>query len=471
MAEKESLLGMPGSRDDGLGPLTRKRNLIAGLLLVGLAQVYALRVLLSVAIIPIAKQYGYDNATVGLLSSAFFIGYLPPQMPGGWAAGQYGGWLLMMLAVLIPSVLTILTPPACGSFAAFMTLRILTGFFEAVAYPSVHALAARWTPQDERASFIGTTWSGAYIGTALTLPITGALVNSYGWESAFYVFGMLGCVWAAAWGMLGASSPELHRTITAAERKYILQQRGGADAGAKPAVVPWFKLLTHPAPIAIAVAHTTHNWLFYTMLTWLPSYLNQQLHFDVQNSGAVALLPYLACFLCSQASGLIADSLTRRGVPVLTVRRGMQTVGELIPAAALGAAGYIVNDVPLVIALLTIAVGFSGLSMAGYASNHLDIAPQYAGVLLGFTNTAATLPGILAPILVGDLVAAPHNDVLHWQYAFLMASGIAAFGWLVFVVFARAELLPELLPAVQVSKGTVEEDESEEARLVVADRH
>jgi hypothetical protein len=52
-----------------------------------------------------------------------------------------------------------------------------------------------------------------------------------------------------------------------------------------------------------------------------------------------------------------------------------------------------------------------------------------------------------------------------------MASGIAAFGWLVFVVFARAELLPELLPAVQVSKGTVEEDESEEARLVVADRH
>ena len=31
--------------------------------------------------------------------------------------------------------------------------------------------------------------------------------------------------------------------------------------------------------------------------------------------------------------------------------------------------------------------------MPGYASNHMDILPEHAGVLLGITNTIAQLPG------------------------------------------------------------------------------
>lgn len=37
----------------------------------------------------------------------------------------------------------------------------------------------------------------------------------------------------------------------------------------------------------------------------------------------------------------------------------------------------------------------------GYGSNHLDIAPEYAGVLMGLTNTVATIPGVTAPYLTG----------------------------------------------------------------------
>ena len=54
-----------------------------------------------------------------------------------------------------------------------------------------------------------------------------------------------------------------------------------------------------------------------------------------------------------------------------------------------------------VVVLLCIAVGASGFPMAGFNVNHLDIAPQYAGVLMGITNTAATIPGFVAPALTG----------------------------------------------------------------------
>ena len=47
--------------------------------------------------------------------------------------------------------------------------------------------------------------------------------------------------------------------------------------------------------------------------------------------------------------------------------------------------------------LLTLAVGLGGLGLSGFNVNHLDIAPRYAGVLMGITNCAATIPGIVGP--------------------------------------------------------------------------
>lgn len=39
-----------------------------------------------------------------------------------------------------------------------------------------------------------------------------------------------------------------------------------------------------------------------------------------------------------------------------------------------------------------------------FSVNHLDIAPQFASVLMGISNTVATLPGIISPILTGRIV-------------------------------------------------------------------
>lgn len=36
--------------------------------------------------------------------------------------------------------------------------------------------------------------------------------------------------------------------------------------------------------------------------------------------------------------------------------------------------------------------------------NHLDIAPQYASLIMGLSNTVATLPGIVSPALTGYIV-------------------------------------------------------------------
>ena len=49
---------------------------------------------------------------------------------------------------------------------------------------------------------------------------------------------------------------------------------------------------------------------------------------------------------------------------------------------------------------ISIGAGFGGgVAIGGYFINHLDIAPRFAGVLMGITNTAGILSGIIGPVI------------------------------------------------------------------------
>ena len=441
-ADAAAAAAAEASTGEPLPPYWRSARLrVSVLLFMALMLAYALRVLLSVAIINIAAEFGYTNTQQGLISSSFFIGYLFLQVPGGWAASTWGGWGVLLAGVLAPSALTLATPPAAGSLPALVAMRVLTGLGEGVTYPCVHALLGAWTPAAERSRTVGSVWAGAFMGTVVALPLSGVLVAAAGWRSAFFFFGGAGLAWAAAWAALGASAPEKSASCGAAEAAYIARARGAPRAAG--AAVPWAAMAACPAVWALALQHATHNYLFYMLLTWLPSFLKDELNFDVEKSGAVAVLPYIACFAIASGAGFAADAALSRGAPPRAVRLTVQAASELLPAAAILAAGF-VTSAPAVVALLTAAVGFSGAGCAGYGTNHLDIAPHIAGILLGISNTLATIPGIVAPIIVGDLVAAPHDDAAHWRLAFAIAAAVAAAGFAVFAVFGRAEPLPEL---------------------------
>ena len=64
---------------------------------------------------------------------------------------------------------------------------------------------------------------------------------------------------------------------------------------------------------------------------------------------------------------------------------------------------------------LTMAVGFGGLAWSGFLINHLDIAPRYAGLLLGVSNCIATTAGIIAPLVVG-FVTTNEVDLMYFSY-------------------------------------------------------
>lgn len=64
-------------------------------------------------------------------------------------------------------------------------------------------------------------YTASALGAALTLPACGFLIVSWGWESVFYVTGLIGVVWSILWFVLIFDSPAKHPRISPEERRLI----------------------------------------------------------------------------------------------------------------------------------------------------------------------------------------------------------------------------------------------------------
>ena len=79
---------------------------------------YVDRTIISVAIIPMAKEFGFTAQQKGVVMSSFFWGYILSQLPGGWAAVKCGAKPILSLAVFFWSLFTLLTLDLSGLLGA-----------------------------------------------------------------------------------------------------------------------------------------------------------------------------------------------------------------------------------------------------------------------------------------------------------------------------------------------------------------
>lgn len=384
-------------------------------------------------------QYSWDSATQGWLLGAFFFGYLVTQIPGGYLAGHYGGSKFLGGGVLGTAALTLLTPLAAqmGVYYLF-ALRALEGFGEGVTFPAMMAMWARWAPPLERSRLTTMSSSGANFGAFVALPLTGFICHSLGWPAVFYICGGAGCLWAVAWFILVSDEPHTHPRISKQEQDYIIHSVG-SQGGAHGWSLPLLPMLFSVPLWAIILSQMCANWSYYTLLTSLPTYMDTVLHFDLRQNSFLSALPYLGAWLFSVLSGVVADSLLERELlSVTAVRKIFTIIGLLLPAGFLAAVGFSGCSGVLAVTFLTLSTTIGGISAAGVFINQLDIAPRYSGVLLGITNTFATIPGVVAPIAVGYL--AKDHSLVGWRNVFCVAAGISAAGALVFTLFGSGKI-------------------------------
>ncbi|CAA6673364.1 unnamed protein product [Spirodela intermedia] len=386
------------------------------------------RVNMSIAILPMSAEFNWNPATVGLIQSSFFWGYLLTQIVGGIWADKLGGKLVLGFGVVWWSVATVVTPIAARFGLPFLLFaRALMGIGEGVAMPAMNNLLSKWIPVSERSRSLALVYSGMYLGSVTGLAFSPILIDKFGWPSVFYSFGSLGSLWFALWqSKLSSRRPRNSEN----EKKLIL----GANLSKDPASdIPW-RLILSKAPVwALIISHFCHNWGTFILLTWMPTYYNQVLKFNLTESGLFCVLPWLTMAVFANIGGWIADTLVQKGLSITTVRKIMQSIGFLGPAFFLTQLGR-VRTPAMAVLCMACSQGSDAFSQSGLYSNHQDIGPRYAGVLLGLSNTAGVLAGVFGTAATGYILQRGS-----WNDVFKVAVALYLVGTLVWNLFSTGE--------------------------------
>ena len=271
---------------------------------------------------------------------------------------------------------------------------------EGFAPSAVTDLLATYVPKRLRARAVTTVFGGMELGNALGLLICGPLIEKSGWSSVFYIFALLGFVWCMFWPFF---SPTKLAAKTDDDMVQEIMQKKKAKKSSK---IPYGEFFKSSAVWAVVTAHFCHNWGYYTLLAWLPSYFESVLKLNLTGAARMSLVPYLAMALMIPVVGVAADSLQEK-YSTTDVRKIAQGVAFLGPAVCMVVCGFLspvaIAYKPLLLIVLSVAFALSTFSRGGLYCNHQDLSPKYAAALLGISNTAGALPGIIGVWLTGKL--------------------------------------------------------------------
>jgi len=147
----------------------------------------------SVAAAAWAKELNWTPSTIGLMLSAFSLGYLVIQPIGGWIADQIGPRRTLAGAMAGWSVWVLLTPVGPTILWLTATFRILLGAFEAPYIPASIAAVSRAIPsRSRRGRFAAFMQSGAQLGPATGVFFAGLILQATG--SPVYIFVVFGVI-------------------------------------------------------------------------------------------------------------------------------------------------------------------------------------------------------------------------------------------------------------------------------------
>ncbi|KAJ3703381.1 hypothetical protein LUZ61_007086 [Rhynchospora tenuis] len=418
--------------------VTSERVKVVAMLGLALALCNADRVVMSVAIVPLSKAHGWSQSFSGIVQSSFLWGYLVSPVVGGALVDYYGGKRVMAYGVALWSMATFLTPWAAeSSLSALLAMRALLGIAEGVALPSMNNMILRWFPQTERSGAVGLAMAGFQLGCAIGLLLSPILMSQAGVYGPFVIFGLFGFLWVLVWISVASSTPQKHTQISQYELEYITkgqkmtQQSNGPEKRSK-AIPPFNKLLSKWPTWALISANAMHSWVnfsdvllciclfltshihdfgyyliasfyfqgYFVILSWMPIYFNTIYGVNLREAAWFSALPWVMMAVLGYVAGAGSDMMIKNGVSVTSTRKVMQSIGFLGPGLALVGLNSAKNPA-IASAWLTVAVSLKSFGHSGFLVNFQEIAPQYAGVLHGMSNTAGTLAAILGTVGAG----------------------------------------------------------------------
>jgi MFS family permease len=364
---------------------------------------YVDRGTLPTAVHSIQLDLNLSPVRLGLLLSAFFWTYASSQVPVGWLAERYGAHRVLAGGLILWASATIMIGFA-HTFAVLMVLRLLMGLGESAGFPSVAKIMAAIVPAKGLGTANGIVAFGYLMGPVVGTFAGGLLMDRFGWRAAFWVFGALSLLWLLPWSRVAG------------------QVRTAVRAGAEDSPT-WGMILRQPSLWGTGLGLFSANYVFYFMLSWLPSYLQTERGFSIVGMASIATSAYIVNAISAFVGGWAIDRFLRRGGSANTGYKFVMAVAHL---------GYVICMLAMAmgspkVALISLFIyqALCGASSPGvYAMCQILAGPRASGRWVGIQNSLGSLAGVVAPALTGWII----QETGHYTNAFVAAAAFSVFG-------------------------------------------
>jgi MFS transporter, ACS family, hexuronate transporter len=377
---------------------------VVGLLLfLATALNYTDRMVLSIVSVDIRKEFHLSPQDYSQIVALFFVAYAIMYAGSGWIIDRLGTKRGFAVFIAGWSLAQILHAFAFGKWS-LGGYRFLLGLSEPGNWPAAAKAVAEWFPPAQRALGVGIFNAGSSIGSVIAPPLVAWLTVQYGWRAAFVATGVMGFAWLILWLIL-YDAPHRNRWLTAAEYDELRPQLPPpTEAAPTKEKIDVIRVFTTRGCWSLAVARFFTDPVIYFVIFWLPEYLRNERHFNLEMVGRYAWVPFVFGGIGYVLGGWLSAFFIRKGWSLPRSRKFVMLLGACcLPVAILA---------PFVPAawMAIAATCFVTFGHAFWVSN-LQALPtdlfraREVATASGFTGMGGAIGGALAQLGTGYLVA------------------------------------------------------------------
>lgn len=405
-------------------PPTGVRFLVLGLISFAAASAYLTRYCISAANTTIQLEMGIsDDEKFGYVFSAFSLGYLLFQVPGGWMGQRFGTRGAFAWSSAVWSALTVWSAFATN-FTSLLASRFLFGLAQAGLAPLAGQVLKDWVPVNRRGMSSALVSGSMSIGAAAATILTGWMLEKagLGWRTIFVLWSLVGIVWAVVFFAVFRTLPERQPWVNSAELALIrgttdeepfdddertsapleLSEMEAAPAGLTGWQIAW-RMATSVALWALCVQSFFRAAGYEFYANWLFAYLEYAWKIPKDEAGWLSSLPLGANVAGALAGGVFVDVVRTRTGNAWLSRCGT-AAGSLALCGLLTWASASAGSATQLAVILGAGAFFAGMASPAIWAATIDVGGSQTGVTLGIMNMAGCLAGVVLPPVVGRMI-------------------------------------------------------------------
>ncbi|MBP2625746.1 MAG: major facilitator superfamily 1 [Firmicutes bacterium] len=354
----------------------------------------------------VSESLKMSSAQGGSYMTAFYMGYVATQLPGGWLTDRFGYRKVLLCSLIIMGGFTMLMSTVPSYEVGFL-YRVLAGIGSGAVFSSCLRAIFDWFPGKGRGTAVGFFQTSTSMGLTIVNLLVPFIARDHGWRFAVFIAGTLPVIAVVfAWFML--KERIANSSVTA--QKTVSQS--GSFFGNVLA------LLKNKNVMLLAFSGFFANAATWGTAAWANTYMNKELHVSLVVAGAIMSTYGLAAVVAKPIAGILGDIFSDKkqylcGILLLCfaptllwfgTNTNIQTLYILAPI--LGVAAYM----------------YSPLQNAYIG----EIVPIHmSGTAAGFVNSLWQLGSMFCPFVIGLTLDNTNNN---YYYAFVMLALFAFLG-------------------------------------------